>query len=1053
MYIPTPPSRRNEPFNISAWAIRNPVPVCLLFTLLTLAGLSAFPQLRINNTPDIDLPAVTVAAVDPGAGPTEIETRITRRIENAVAALGNVKHITSTVQEGASTTVVEFVLGTDIEGAVNDVRNRVAQIRPDLPAGMRDPAVTRIQAIGSAMLTYTVQAAGLSELRTSELVDDDIARALLLIPGVAAVDRIGGVDREVRVALHPDRLAALGVTAGQVNAQLRDLNVNLPAGRATLAGGEQTIRALGSTSSIEALRAASITLSSGRGARLSELAEITDGPADIRTRALLDGKPVVAFSVTRASGSSEVQVAQRVTAELDRLQTVNPGLRIDQVATTVAFVRAGYRAAAEAFVVGAVLAVLVVYGFLRNGWATAIVAAAIPLSLIPTFCLMQWLGYSLNNVTLLSVTLVVGVLVDDAIVEIENIVRHLRARPDLGAYQAALRGSAEIGMPVVATTAAILAVFVPVVFMPGIPGQFFRQFGLTVSFAVGFSLLVARLLTPMLSAYLLRMNVTDHFARSEVGTVTRVYTTVLRICLRHRLATVVGGGAFLILSVALLPLLPRDFISGSDRNRSILSIELTPGSTVDDTEATVQTAMRILHAQPEVTSVFAAIGTGGEGGKGMLLGAAGKMADPRTATLTINLTPREERRRSQQQFETAIRPMLEQLPGARLHFAADRTSGSRIQITLVGDHADALESAANTLERQMRTIPRLSGVRSSVSLTHPELQIVPRAERAAERGVSVAAIAATTRIATMGDTEQSLARFDLPQRQIPVRVMLTDDLRHDPALWGALQVEGRDGLVPLRLVADLRYAAGPSEIERLDRMRKVTVDAELNGMPLGEAVRLTEALPVMQALPDGVHEQATGDKEMMRELFSSFTVALASGVLLVYAVLVLLFGGFLQPLTILAALPLAVGGAFLTLIITHKPLGIAAVVGLLMLMGVVAKNAILLVEAAVRARNERGLSRDAAMIEAGSKRARAVVMTTVAMCAGMAHIALGLGADGEFRSPMALAVIGGLITSTLLSLVVVPAVYSYIDQVEGYLGGGRSRVGQMERGACKSVGA
>jgi hydrophobic/amphiphilic exporter-1 (mainly G- bacteria), HAE1 family len=1022
--------------NISAWAIRNPILVGVLFLLLTLAGLLAFPTLRINNTPDLDLPAVVISVAQPGAGPSEIEALVTRRIEDAVAGLADIRHITSTVSDGASTTVVEFVLGRNIDSAVNDIRDKVAEVRADLPAGLREPVVTHVEAAGGAILTYTVAATERDEKQLSRLVDDTITRSLLLIPGVAQVDRLGGVDSEIRVALRPDRLLALGVTASDVNGQLRDLNLNLPGGRGMVGGVEQTIRTLGSVASVEQLRLRSIALPGGRTARLGDLAEVADGTAEIRGSALLDGRKVLAFTVMRTRASSEVAVADQVAAAIARIEAADPALRIALVANTVDFSRDGFRAAIEALLIGAALAVLVVWAFLRDWRATFVASVAIPLSLIPTFLVMKLLGFSLNNVTLLGLTLVIGVLVDDAIVEIENIVRHLRARPQDGAYVAALDGSAEIGFAVIATTAAILAVFVPVAFMPGIPGQFFRQFGLTVAAAVAFSLLVARLLTPLLSAYLLKPGQPQRRGRADGGRMQRWYIGVLRACLRHRLVTIGGGILFFAASVALVPFIPHDFVPAGDRDRAALSIELAPGSTLADTEAVTREATRILKARPEVVSVFAAVGAASSGSvEGAALGNIRKAGDPQAANLTVKLLPRAERSLSQQEFENAIRPELERLAGARVHFAADKRGGSRLQITLVGDDPAALAGAARDLERQMRGIPRLSGARSTASLMRPELRIIPRDERAAERGVSVADIGATARLATVGDVDQSLARFDLADRQIPIRVMLEEHARGDLDTLRSLQVSGRDGLVPLDAVAEIRYGAGPAQINHLDRLRKMTVEAELNGLPLGEAVRAVGELPIMRTLPAGVREQEVGDKETMRETLHGFALTLGAGVLLVYLVLVVLFGGFIQPITIMSALPLSLGGAMLALLMAQKSLGIAAIVGLLMLMGIVAKNSILLVESAIAARSLRGLSRSEAIIEAAQKRGKPIVMTTVAMCAGMLHVACGFGADAEFRSPMALVVIGGLITSTVLSLVFVPAAYTYMDQFEGWLAG------------------
>ncbi len=1015
--------------NISGWAIHNPVATTVLFLLLTVAGLFTYPMLRINNTPDLDLPAVVVSVVQTGAAPSEMETQVTRRIEDAVAGLGSVKSLRSTIVDGSSTTVVEFELGTDIDRAATDVRDRVARIRGELPAGIREPAVTRVEATGGAIVTFTVAAPAMTVPELSWFVDDTIARAMLNVPGVAQVNRVGGVQREVRVALRPDRLLALGITAAQVNAQLRELNVNLPGGRGGIGAAEQTIRTLGSAETIEALRARPIVLPGGRTARLGDLAQVEDGTGEVRSAARLDGMPVIAFEILRTTTSSEVRVAEGVIARAQALMAAHPGVEITMVTTTATFVLAGFHAAVEALLVGALLAMLMVYLFLRDWRATLMASLAMPLSLIPTFLVMHWLGFSLNNITLLGLTLVVGVLVDDAIVEIENIVRHIQQNPGIGVFRAALDASAEIGLAVVATTATILAVFVPVAFMPGIPGQFFRQFGLTVAAAVVFSLVVARLLTPLLGAYFLRA---PPKPRPE-GALLRGYGVVLRWSLSHRKTTIAAGIAFFVFSLSLIPLISRDFIPAPDRGRISLAIELPPGATLEQTDAVVQRATRMIRQQPEVVSVFASLGTSTGGGGGPALGSVTRGGDPRMANLLLILQPYAERARSQQEIEAMLRPMLEEIPGVRLRFGADGQSGSRLQVTLVGNDPAALDAAARRLEQEMRALPGLAAARSTAALARPELQIIPDPARAADLGVSVAAIATTARLATLGDMDQALPRFTLPDRQIPIRVMLDEAARADMGQLRALRVDSPAGPVPLEAVAEIRQGAGPAQISRLDRERQVTVEAELAGMPLGDATTLVAALPVMRDLPPGVRERPIGDSEVMAELFGGFLMALGAGVLLVYLVLVLLFGGFLQPLTIMTALPLSLGGALMALLLTQSSLGVSAVIGVLMLMGIVAKNSILLVEYAIMLRAEGNMPREAAIMEAARKRARPIVMTTIAMVAGMAHIALGIGAEAEFRAPMALVVIGGLATSTLLSLLFVPVAYIYVDDVELWL--------------------
>jgi HAE1 family hydrophobic/amphiphilic exporter-1 len=1018
--------------NVSAWAIRNPVQTFVLFLLLVIAGLASYPFLRINTNPDIDLPAVVVTVAQPGAAPSELETQVTRRVEDAVSGLGDVRHITSTVMDGASTTAVEFALGKNIDQAVSDIRDRLSQIRSELPADIREPQVSRVEITGAAISTYTVSMPGMSEVETSWFIEDTLAKALLSIPGIAQVNRVGGAEREIRVALDPDRLLALGVTAVDVNNALRDLNIDRPGGRGTLGTSEQSLRTLGAASSIEELRNRPIPLPGGRMARLSELGTVEDRSEEVRSAARLDNRPVVAFEVMRSRGSSEVAVSTRVEAAVAKLQAAHPGSEIRRVASTTEFVQAGYLGALEALGIGALLATIVVWVFLRDWRAMTISALAMPLSLIPTFAGMYLLGFSLNNVTLLGITLVVGVLVDDAIVEIENIVRHIRDGRGLSPYRAALEASAEIGMAVVATTATILAVFVPVAFMPGIPGQFFRQFGLTVAAAVTFSLIVARLLTPLLSAYLLRPDARQPGAARHMereGRVMRGYLALLHWCLRHRIVTLAAGLLFFAGSVALVPLIPQDFVPAPDMNRSTLQIELAPGARLADTEAAVAEATAILHGRPEVTSVFAAIGTyQADGGMPVSGSSAG---DPRNATLTVNLVPRTERALSQSRFEAALRPALEKIPGIRLRFGAIGQSGSKLTVTLVGEDNAVLTATAQQLEAEMRGVPQLAGARSNASLARPELQILPRPERAAELGVSVATIANAARVATLGDIDAYLPKYRLADRQVPIRVMLQESARADPGVLRALRVTSASGRsLPLDAVAEIRPGSGPTQIDRLDRARKVTVEAELGGMPLGQASALVAALPVMRALPAGVREVAVGDAEVMAELFRGFIMALGAGVLLVYLVLVVLFGSFLQPLTIMTALPLSLGGALLGLLLAGKALGVSSVIGVLMLMGIVAKNSILLVEYAIEAQRAGASPRDA-IIEAARKRARPIVMTTIAMTAGMAHIALGIGADAEFRAPMAIGVIGGLISSTLLSLVFVPVVYLLMERLRG----------------------
>ena len=1018
--------------NISAWAIRHPVATVVIFVVLTVAGLVAYPRLRINNNPDVDLPSVVVTVLEPGAAPAELETQVTRRIEDAVAGLGDIKHITSTVTDGASTTLIEFNIGKNVDRAVNDVRDKVTQTRVNLPADILEPVVSRVDISGGAIVTYTVRAPAMTIEQTSRFIDDTIGKALLAIPGVSQVNRVGGVDREIRVNLDPDRLIALGITAADVQNQLRALNINSPGGRGTLGRSEQSIRTVGSSSSVDDLRSRMIALPGGREARLSDLGTVEDSTAEQRQVARLDNQPVVAFEVLRTVGSSEVHVAQKVAARLDELERATPGVEIERVSSTVRFVEESYLGAIESLLEGAALAVLVVWLFLRDARATLISAMAMPLSLVPTFFVMQAFNFALSGVTLLALSLVIGILVDDAIVEIENIVRHMRGGKS--PYGAALDASGEIGLAVVATTLTIVAVFVPVSVMAGIPGQFFFPFGVTVSVSVLFSLLVARMLTPLLGAYFLKHRGRVH---ERDGLLMRAYLCILHAAIRFRWLTVLGAVAFFVGSVSLIPLIPSELISARDMGRSALGVELPPGSTLAETEAVVRRVTDIARRRPEVSSVFASIGTS-SAGPGP--GAASTAGDPRNATVYINYVPSGERKLTQQQIEAELRPRFSEIAGARFRFGADGVGGTKLAVTLVGDKEADLDKASRDLERQMRALPEFPTAASTASLLRPEIQIVPVPARAAELGVSVATIASTARIATLGDIDQNLAKFNLPNRQIPILVQIDPGARSQLATLENLRVATSSGAnVPLSAVADFKLASGPATITRLDRIRRASVEAELNGMPLGQALERIHSLPVMKNLPASVHEQQTGDAEIMDELFISFAIALGAGVLLVYTVMVVLFGGFLQPLTIMMALPLSLGGAMILLLASGRALSVSAVIGIMMLMGIVAKNSILLVEYAIEAVRA-GAPRGEALVDAAHKRARPIVMTTIAMTAGMAPVALGLGADAGFRAPMAIAVVGGLLTSTLLSLIVVPSVFTLMDDLQHWLAARLSRL-------------
>jgi hydrophobe/amphiphile efflux-1 (HAE1) family protein len=1002
--------------NVSAWSIRRPIPAVVAFAVLTILGVVSFRSMSITRFPNIDIPIVQVLITQSGAAPSELESQVTKKVEDAVASVNGVWHIASTATDGSSSTIIQFNVGSvDIDRALNDVKDQIAKIRTDLPRTIDEPVISRIDIEGLPIVTYAASAPGMSVEQLSWFIDDSVARDLQSIHGVGEVKRFGGVDREIRVSLDPEKLLALGVTAAAVNEQVRADNVDLGGGRGEVSGQEQAIRTLAGARSVADLAALPIALPGGRKVRLDELGTVVDGAAEPRTFTRLFDQPIVAFGVTRAKGASDVTVDQLIQKRLATIEAAHPEVSFTKVDTQVDNELGNYRSTMETLIEGALLAVVVVFVFLRDLRATIVTAVALPLSIIPTFWAMDAIGFSINLVSLLAITLVTGILVDDAIVEIENIVRHMRMGKS--AWRASLEAADEIGLAVIAISLSIVAIFSPVSFMGGIAGQYFRQFGLTVAIAVVFSLLVARFVTPVISAYFLRA---PHDAVHAEGAIMRGYTRLVRASVRHRWITLIVGALIFAASLWSTSLLPSGFIPADDVGRVLLAVELPPGSRLDDTDRVTRRISEKLRATPEVRS---ALIFGGQ----ILGGASG--AEPRKATFVINLVHKSEREATQKDLQLSIGAMLANEPDIRYWFMKD--NGQRdLQLIIAGPDIDVINDTANQIASEMRAIPIIENPMSTAELERPELRIEPRGQVAADLGVSTEALSETIRVATLGDIDANLAKFNAGDRLVPIRVELDESARSRVGLLQQLRVPTSGGATtPLSVVADFSISHGPTAINRYDRSRRVTIEADLHGdTALGDAVSAIHALPTAKNLPPGVEIRETGDVEIMSEVFASFAAAMGAGLMMVYGLLVLLFGSFLQPITILVSLPLSIGGAIIALFITHKAISMPVVIGILMLMGIVTKNAIMLVDFAIEEIG-RGSSRLDALVEAGRKRARPIVMTTIAMAAGMFPSALGLGDGGGFRSPMAIAVIGGLIMSTMLSLVFVPAVFTVMDDI------------------------
>jgi len=1002
--------------NFSAWSIRNPVPAILLFILLTGVGLLGFQKLGIQHFPDMDMPTITVSASLEGAAPAQLETEVARKIEDKLASLTLLDHVTTTITDGAVSLSVTFDIDKDVDEALNEVRDAVTSVKGDLPSAMATPTVTKVTAASSALLTFVARSDKLSEEELSWLVDNDATKAILSVKGVAKVSRLGGVDREAHVDLDPARMAGLGVDAATVSTAIKATREDGSAGRAQIGTERQSVRVAAASRSLEDLAATVISLSGGRDIRLDQIATISDSVAERASAAYFNGEPVIAFQIKRSKGFSDVTVAKGVREAVSTFATAHPEASFEEVGEAVTPIEENYEGSMNLLYEGAGLAVLVVFLFLRDWRATILAATALPLSIIPTFAAMNELGFSLNIISLLALALVVGILVDDAIVEIENISRH--ARMGKTPYQAAMEAADEIGLAVIATTLTMVAVFLPTAFMGGISGRIFRQFGLTASVAVLASLLVARLLTPMMAAYCLKP--TKTVERAD-GWIMRTYLGLARACLGRPWRTTFAALLFLIGSVSLIPLLPTGFFPAQDDGQTRATLTLQPGTTLDETSAMVVRATEIVRGIPEVRRVFASVGTSSSGGGP----DAVSTSDSASATISIDLKARSERSRKQSAVEADIRNALAVLPGARVEVGRGG-NGEQLQITLASDDPDSLAQVANAAETELRTLRGVGNVVSSAARQQPEIQIRPDFARAATMGVTSEALASTIRVATNGEYSSSMPKINLPQRQISVRVRVDPKVKTDIDAIKQLRVAATGGYVTLGSISSIEFGGADAQIDRLDRARSVTLTVELNGRALGEAMREAMELSSLKNLPQGVHTVQQGETQRMSEMFSSFATAIAIGIFCIYSVLVLLFHDFLQPATILAALPLAIGGALVALLTMSMSFSMPAVIGVLMLMGIVTKNSILLVEYAITARR-RGMDRFEALIDACRKRARPIVMTTIAMGMGMMPVAAGMGADPSFRQPMGVIVIGGLLTSTVLSLVVVPVIFTLVD--------------------------
>jgi multidrug efflux pump subunit AcrB len=996
---------------ISSWAIRNPTPVILLFVILSLLGIFSYVKLPVTGNPKIEFPIVSVSVALPGAQPQELEQNIALKLENALSSLVGLRHITTTIADGNVEVTVEFGLEADLDRSVADVREATARVRPELPQSVGEPIVTRVDVSGGALQAYVVRAPGMDPLALRRLVEDQLKPELLAVSGVQQVQSRGGAQRELQVELIPEKLNSLGLSVQEVLRQLRTAELNLPAGTVRRGESSVALRVLSASVSAQSLAARQISLNgerTGERVRLDAIAQVIDGAKTVRGFALLDGEPVLVIELYKTRGGSELSMADGVAQALKsfhmRNKKVDFELYFDGAQTT----RDSFHGARDTLIEGTILTIFVVLFFLRDWRATAIAALAIPLSLLPTFAAMQWMNFYLDQVSLLALILVIGILVDDAIVEVENIERRIQngQRP----YEAALYGADEIGLAVLAITMVIVAVFLPVSFIKGVVGKYFVEFGLSTTAAVLSSLVVARLATPLMCAYWLKAK--SHQA-PVAGSLQLRYEHWLARILQNPWRAALLTAVIFLTSMTLLVMLPTGFLPKTRGNSISVDYQLPPGSELHRAVAVAEQLRGALSKVPDILHVFAS-DSGGSGG-----------------TLRIVLVPTEARTQTREHTTEAIRRASTELIDVRTNLLLT-DEGKEFRMDFSSTDGVELDRFIERLSAQAASLPMFRDVEQTRGNLAPVIDVLPNHDEMARLGVSAEDLSTALSLAGVSELDAQLTRIPLQGELVPIRLRLAGGERMDLSRIRDLPIATRNGAVALSSLVSLRNASTASRIERLDRKRTLAITANLKDATIGEAANALRALPAYIGRPNGVNTADYGDSAYMEEMFIGFGLAIGLGLIAVYAVLVLLFQDWLQPLTIMAALPLSLGGAAFALLLTGHSLNLSTMIGILMLFGIVAKNSILLVDFIIEARKA-GTTRQEAIMKAGRERARPIVMTTLAMIGGMLPAAIGIGSDDGFRAPMAVVVIGGLLASTLLSLLLVPWIYTVIDDFESWL--------------------
>ncbi|MCB9685493.1 MAG: efflux RND transporter permease subunit [Alphaproteobacteria bacterium] len=1011
-------------WSISDIAIRRPVFTTMVMVGMMVLGIVAFFRLPVDLFPDVSFPLITVVTPYPGAGPEEVEELVTRPIEDAVSSLSGIDTVRSYSREGVSTVIVQFEIGTDIKTANLDVRDRVNTVRRDMPRDVMEPSFLRLDPAASPVATLVLGGdADPRELR--RFADDDLRPIFEQCDGVASVTVKGGAVREIGVELDADKLLHYGVSVGQVSQALASENLNVPAGRMTGDATETSLRLQGRYTDLDQIRDTVVSRAGGELVRVRDIGEVVDHQVERRTMVRVNGQEAVSLEVVKQSGGNTVAVAEEVKHALEKeaLDRLPPGWTLDVAIDSSGFIEESLDDLKVSILVGGLAAIGIIFLFMLDWRSTFISALALPTSVVATFFAMYMVDFSLNMMTMMGLSLAIGFLIDDAIVVRENIYRHIEEGSD--PVTAASVGTKEIALAVLATTTSILAVFIPVGFTGGMIGMFFRQFAFTVAIAVTISLFVAFTLDPMLSARMVKAKGLQeeeedwgplNLVRSGLDSLDHLYRDVLEWSLRWKITTMMLASLIFFLSLGSVALMGSEFVPKSDRGQFGVSIFLPAGSSLEHTSEVMAELERITLADPDTELVYTTIGVSEEA---------------RRAGMRITMVPKHERLRKLEDVMDDFRKEYARVPGIKFSFQevglVEGDADIRqmpVSINVRGDSFDTLVPLADRVSALVKSTPGIVDADSTWSPGSPELSVVVDREETSRLGISAGAVGSAMRAAVVGDTP---TRFKDGESDWEVRVRLRPEDRNDRTRVEALPIPTYAGVVPLRQVARLQETTGPSTIEREQRQRQITVSANVLGRSLGEVVGEIESNMADWDLPEGTSISFGGETEQMRESGAAFGVALLLAIIFTYIVLASQFESFVHPATIMASLPLALVGALLALFLTGKAFGMSSFIGIILLMGLVTKNAILLVDQANQLRDEEHLDKHDALLKAGPRRLRPILMTSAAMVLGMLPTAMSTGSGSEFRSPMAIVVIGGVITSTVLTLVVVPVLYTWFD--------------------------